>query len=251
MPLSIPHTFTADTPARASEVNTNFNAVAAELNNFPTLGALKIGGVLETNLANNAVTNDKLANDAVGQNKIASGALDGVTLELSGGKVQVKDEGITATKLGPGAVDLVTPRYLCQVIDYNTKLGSIDAFEAYPVMAEWSIPSFGTLAVHSDFLPLGANTALFTMKVRATEETTIPMKLFGSNQFCKIFVNELLQYEQTTAINTSNAPVTVPVTLTAGMNMVQIMLRDNDGSAYLRLLGDLINGSTTFFAGVS
>jgi hypothetical protein len=63
MAFAVTHdSFTAGQPAIASQVNTNFNDVEAELNDFPTDGSLADGAVSSTaKLANSIITTAKFA----------------------------------------------------------------------------------------------------------------------------------------------------------------------------------------------
>ena len=66
MTFAVTNTFTGDTSAVASEVNTNFTDLETELNAFPTDGALADGAVSTTaKLANNIITSPKFHADAL------------------------------------------------------------------------------------------------------------------------------------------------------------------------------------------
>jgi hypothetical protein len=75
MAITIPHSFTSGAIAEASEVNANFNAVKAYVDDIST----------GTNIDSSAISNAKLATNAVSTTKIADGSvtylkLDSVTV---------------------------------------------------------------------------------------------------------------------------------------------------------------------------
>lgn len=89
--LTIPNSFSANTTARSSEVNANFNAIATLLNSTKLDSTnVQTGGIAEANIASSAVSAAKLATDAVTTAKIQASA-------------------VTYAKLGSDVVSTITP----------------------------------------------------------------------------------------------------------------------------------------------
>jgi hypothetical protein len=71
MAITIPHSFTSGAIAEASEVNANFNAVKAYVDDIST----------GTNIDSSAISNAKLATNAVSTTKIADGSVTYLKLD--------------------------------------------------------------------------------------------------------------------------------------------------------------------------
>ena len=84
MAITIPHSFTSGAIAEASEVNANFNAIKAYVDDIST----------GTNIDSSAITNAKLATNAVSTLKIADGAVTYAKLDST--DVPMNDQIILA-----------------------------------------------------------------------------------------------------------------------------------------------------------
>jgi hypothetical protein len=73
MAITIPHSFTSGAIAEASEMNANFNAVKAYVDDISD----------GTNIDTGAITNAKLATNAVSTTKIADGAVTFAKLDAT------------------------------------------------------------------------------------------------------------------------------------------------------------------------
>ena len=253
MAFSVPYNFQANQPAVAAEVNANFNAIAAELDAFPTQGALRANAVGTSQIANEAVTAAKLAGDAVTQHKIALAATDDTTIALDNGKLTVKDGGITAGKIGPGAVDMAFPHYKVYCLTGRGDSVPTPALFVTPAYT-FRLPSFGTINLQSD----GAlsrfiynQRTMFEMKVNCTAAGSFTWKSLGIDNECIVYVNGNERFRRTAVYAASTTPLDVTIDLIEGENLVQICHRDAGSDAALSLLGDLINGTTRFFAGTN
>jgi hypothetical protein len=71
MAITIPHSFTSGAIAEASEMNANFNAVKAYVDDIST----------GTNIDSSAISNVKLATNAVSTTKIADGSVTYLKLD--------------------------------------------------------------------------------------------------------------------------------------------------------------------------
>ncbi len=83
--------FTAGTPAVDAQVNTNFDDIEAELNDFPTDGSLADGCIDTAQLATDAVDGTKIADDAVDSEHYTNGSIDAA---------HYADDSIADAKLG-------------------------------------------------------------------------------------------------------------------------------------------------------
>lgn len=251
MAFSVPYNFQANQPAVAAEVNANFNAIAAELDAFPTQGALRANAVGTSQITNEAVTAAKLAGDAVTQHKIALAATDDTTIALDNGKLTVKDGGITAGKIGPGAVDMAFPHYKLYCLTGQGDSVPTPAMFATPAYT-FRLPSFGTIdlrSVGSNDRFLYRQRTMFEMKVNCTAAESFTWKSLGFNRECIVYVNGNEEFRNTTGYIPSSTPLDVTIDLIEGENLVQICHRGTGDTGSLSLLGDLINGTTRFFAG--
>lgn len=96
MTFSVTHTFTGDTTAVGSEVNTNFTDIETELTGFPNNGSLGAGVVDTTQLAADAVTGAKMADDAIDSEHYTDGSID--TAHLA-------DDAVTSAKIADQTLD--------------------------------------------------------------------------------------------------------------------------------------------------
>jgi hypothetical protein len=95
--VSLPNIFAPNTPALASEVNANFDAIIAQVN----------GNIQAVNLANSAVTENKISDRAVTGVKIGLGAIEDENIDALA--------AIAATKIGTGVVTNTEFSYLSGV----------------------------------------------------------------------------------------------------------------------------------------
>jgi len=121
MALFTPTSFTAGTPALASEVNANFDAIAAILN----------GAITAVNVANSTITEDKLDNLSVSTGKVQDAAITNAKVATD----------IDAAKLSAGIVSNTEFDYLNGVTSaIQTQLNGKQASGSYHVIGD------GTLA---------------------------------------------------------------------------------------------------------
>jgi hypothetical protein len=78
MAITIPHSFTSGAIAEASEMNANFNAVKAYVDDISDGTNIDIGAITNTKLATNAVSTTKIADGAVTFAKLDSVALTSI-----------------------------------------------------------------------------------------------------------------------------------------------------------------------------
>lgn len=115
--LNIPNTFTNGTPAIASEVNANFNAVKTFSEGLSDGTNIDSGSITNAKLADSAVTEGKIATNAVTQAKLAdrsvgSAELDNLTLNAQTGTTYtlvITDAHKLVTLSNASAVTLTIP----------------------------------------------------------------------------------------------------------------------------------------------
>jgi len=78
MAITIPHSFTSGAIAEASEMNANFNAVKAYVDDISNGTNIDSSAITNTKLATNAVSTTKIADGAVTFAKLDSGALTSI-----------------------------------------------------------------------------------------------------------------------------------------------------------------------------
>jgi hypothetical protein len=78
MAITIPHSFTSGAIAEASEMNANFNAVKAYVDDISDGTNIDSSAITNTKLATNAVSTTKIADGAVTFAKLDSGALTSI-----------------------------------------------------------------------------------------------------------------------------------------------------------------------------
>lgn len=88
------YSFTPSTAAKASEVNTNFNAVKAFVDAITTGVNIDASAITEAKINNGAVSEVKIANTAVTADKIAAGAVV---------EAKIADNAVTTSKIAIGA----------------------------------------------------------------------------------------------------------------------------------------------------
>lgn len=127
-----PHTFVPNTPARASEVNANFDAITDEVNGNIDADNLADNAVTAAKIEDGAVTTAKLNDGAVSEAKLASGAVtsakigDGAVVAAKLGDLAVQtsklnNSAVTEAKIGPSAV---TESKIASAAVTELKLGS-------------------------------------------------------------------------------------------------------------------------------
>jgi hypothetical protein len=78
MAITIPHSFTSGAIAEASEMNANFNAVKAYVDDISDGTNIDSSAITNTKLATNAVSTTKIADGAVTFAKLDSGAITSI-----------------------------------------------------------------------------------------------------------------------------------------------------------------------------
>jgi hypothetical protein len=136
--FNIPNSFTAGTPALATEVNTNFTAVKSFIEGLSTGANIDAGVIGATKLDTNAVTSDKILALAVTTAKIADGAV--TTAKVADSAVtagKIADNAVVAAKLADASVELATATVTGALGLTNggtgatDQLGAITAIKAY------------------------------------------------------------------------------------------------------------------------
>jgi hypothetical protein len=105
--FNVSNTFTAGTPALATEVNENFADVKAFVEGLSTGANIDAGVIGATKLDTNAVTTDKILALAVTTAKIADGAV--TTVKVADSAVttaKIADDAVTQAKLADESVAL-------------------------------------------------------------------------------------------------------------------------------------------------
>lgn len=112
MPLSIPHTFAADTDALASDVNDVNAAIAAKFSETAGVGIgdgdvasdAGISGSKLSNVTGKQIPTDRLADDAVTAAKLADSA--SVDANRAVTTNHIRDAAVTKPKIGPSQITL-------------------------------------------------------------------------------------------------------------------------------------------------
>lgn len=92
------YSFTPSTAAKASEVNTNFNAVKAFVDAITTGANIDGSAITETKINNGAVSEAKIANNAVTTDKINAGAVTDAKLSLTAASGVIKVYATTTAR---------------------------------------------------------------------------------------------------------------------------------------------------------
>lgn len=101
----LPNIFIANTPALASEVNANFNAILAQVNGNLTTANLADGAVTSSRIANNAITTQKIAPLSVESPRIGNMAVTTEKINQSAvTNEKIADGAVTSGKIANGAV---------------------------------------------------------------------------------------------------------------------------------------------------
>jgi hypothetical protein len=93
------------------------------------------------------------------------------------------------------------------------------------------------------------NSTLFEMKVYAVSNITKTLKLFRLNNRIYVYLRGSTSptYSRTTSYSSPNSPIDVNLTLTTGENLIQVVLNDTGGAAWLALMGDIVDNSAVYF----
>ena len=92
------YSFTPSTAAKASEVNTNFNAVKAFVDAITTGANIDGSAITEAKINNGAVSEAKIANNAVTADKINAGAVTDAKLSLTAASGVIKVYATTTAR---------------------------------------------------------------------------------------------------------------------------------------------------------
>jgi hypothetical protein len=160
--VSLPNIFAPNTPALASEVNANFDAIIAQVN----------GNIQAVNLANSAVTENKIADGAVGTVKLAN-------LAVESGKIA--DGAVGTTKLANAAV---TPEKLSATyLESGPAILLDNTDDLNDIMAS------GFFAWLNTSLPANAPISAFTQMVSIVRSSSSRVQIaITSSGFQRMFV---------------------------------------------------------------
>lgn len=96
--FSYDYTFTPNTPAKSSEVNSNFNAVKTFVEGVSNGTNIEVGAITESKIASGAVSESKIANSAVTDAKLNISAASGVVKVFA--STAARDATITSPSAG-------------------------------------------------------------------------------------------------------------------------------------------------------
>lgn len=182
-----PHTFVPNTPARASEVNANFDAITDEVNGNIDADNLADNAVTSAKIEDGAVTNAKLGAGAVTDAKVTDVAASKVTGTISNAQLA---SGIDASKLTTGTLPIAR---IADGTVTDAKLASgIDASKL--TTGTLPIARIADGAVVEAKLGTGAvtNTKLATDSVGATKiiDGSVLEAKIGTNAVTTVKVND-------------------------------------------------------------
>jgi hypothetical protein len=144
---------------------------------------------------------------------------------------------------------LLAPYYTCVIHTSNGLTHPNDFTGA--VLATFKIPSYGSLMLDSNHTYASNNSMLFTMTVDAenvdNNDTVIEIKLFAVDDALNIYLNGGLILTKGIVAN-ANAPESGSITLTSGINTIEIVKNDGGGNNTLQLVCDIISDGVTFVA---
>jgi len=150
-------------------------------------------------------------------------------------------------KLVDGVISLYTPRWSVSVADNLSY--SVPA-QFLSLLAEFSIPSFGSIRIHGDKGDnfAASNSNLWTMTVNSNGTQTKTLKLFYVDDNVYVFVRGVLVFSQIGVYDSASVPRNVTLNLVNGNNLIQVVYNDI-GGVYkgLCLVGNIIDNTNVLF----
>ncbi len=116
-------------------------------------------------------------------------------------------------------------------------------------IATYSLESLGSIQLTSDDANyyMRDNSTLFQMTVNSVGIQTKTLKMFVGDNEVNIYINSILVFSRPTVYRDSSAPLSIPLNLINGENLIEVVQRDFGAPGSLCLIGDIIDNTLVKF----